>query len=44
MNIPDPGAEREINRFRSRIVEELADHGGRAGFAAGEGFKLLTDL
>ena len=44
MNIPDPGAEGEINRFRSRIMEELAEHGSRAGLAAAEGFKLLTDL
>jgi LmbE family N-acetylglucosaminyl deacetylase len=44
MNIHDPGAEGEINRFRSKVMEGLADHGGRAGFTFGEGFKLLTDL
>jgi LmbE family N-acetylglucosaminyl deacetylase len=44
MDIHNPGAEEQINRFRSRVMEDLADHGGRAGFELGESFKLLTDL
>jgi LmbE family N-acetylglucosaminyl deacetylase len=44
MHIDDPGAEHEIDRFRSRVIDELAEHGDRAGFSLGEAFKLLQDL
>jgi LmbE family N-acetylglucosaminyl deacetylase len=44
MHIDDPGAEGEVDRFRSRIIEQLTEHGSRADFSLGEAFKLIKDL
>lgn len=44
MRIEDPGAEDGVDRFRSRIIEQLAGDGSRAGFSLGEAFKLMKDL
>jgi LmbE family N-acetylglucosaminyl deacetylase len=44
MHIDDPGDQGEVNRFRSRIIQQLTDHGGRADFPLGEAFKLIKDL
>jgi LmbE family N-acetylglucosaminyl deacetylase len=44
MRIEDPGAGAEIDAFRKRIVDRLAEHGTRAGVPSGEGFKIMRDL
>jgi LmbE family N-acetylglucosaminyl deacetylase len=44
MHIEDPGAEDEVDRFRSLVIEQLVDHGSRAGLSLGEAFKLMKDL
>ncbi len=44
MKIDDPTASEEIERFRTRVTDRLAEHGQRAGVAAGEGFKVIREL
>jgi hypothetical protein len=34
----------EIDRFRERVVERLADQGGNAGLGVAEAFRLMPDL
>ncbi len=40
----DGQAEDEVERFRSRIMARLTEHGARAGLGPGEAFKILRDL
>jgi LmbE family N-acetylglucosaminyl deacetylase len=44
MHIDDPDARAEVDAFRSRMLERLAEHGELAGLALGEAFKLLDRL
>ena len=44
MDITDPGAEDEVERFRRRIADRTAEHGRAAGVAHGEAFKLISRL
>ena len=44
MRIDDPASSDELNSFRSRVQDRLAEHGDLAGLAAGEGFKLIDRL
>ena len=44
MAIDDPEAADEVDAFRSRMLERLADHGRMAGLPLGEAFKLMTEL
>ncbi len=44
MRIEDPDAAGEVDAFRTRIMNRLAEHGARAGIAVGEGFKIMRDL
>ena len=44
MYIDDPGAAEEVDAFRARMMERLAEHGRLAELAAGESFKLVTRL
>lgn len=43
-HIDDPEAEHEVEAFRERMLERLAEHGALAGVALGEAFKLMTKL
>jgi LmbE family N-acetylglucosaminyl deacetylase len=43
-DISDPGDEAQIDRFRRRIEDGLADQGARAGVRHGEAFKAITDI
>jgi LmbE family N-acetylglucosaminyl deacetylase len=42
--IDNPAASDELERFRDRVRQRLAEHGALAGFAQGEAFKLLNEL
>jgi len=44
MRIDDPGAEGEVQQFRERVTQRLAEHGAIAGLPHGEAFRLLPDL
>jgi LmbE family N-acetylglucosaminyl deacetylase len=44
MGIDDSDDEAQLDRFRRRVHERAAEHGGLAGLAFGEAFRLLTDL
>ena len=44
MRIDDPEADDEVDAFRRRMLDRLADHGAVAGVALGEAFKLMTRL
>jgi LmbE family N-acetylglucosaminyl deacetylase len=44
MGIDDPDATSEVDRFRSQVIEQLAEHGRLAGLAFGEAFRLMKDL
>jgi LmbE family N-acetylglucosaminyl deacetylase len=44
MDITDPGAGDQLQRFRARVLAELAEHGQPAGLAFGEAFKLISEL
>jgi LmbE family N-acetylglucosaminyl deacetylase len=44
MDIDDPGAPDQVDRFRARIRERAADAGRDAGVAYAEQFKLLSKL
>ena len=44
MDIDDVSDQEQGERFRRRIRERLAEHGRRAGVAAAEPFKAITDL
>ena len=44
MSIDDPDAADEVEAFRARTMEILADRGRPAGLALGESFKLMTKL
>jgi LmbE family N-acetylglucosaminyl deacetylase len=39
-----PDAERQLEAFRARVRDRLAEHGALAGVALGEAFKAITDL
>lgn len=42
--IDDPEDAGQLERFRRTILDELADAGARAGVAAGEAFRAITDI
>jgi LmbE family N-acetylglucosaminyl deacetylase len=44
MGIDDPDAASEVDRFRSQVIEQMAEHGRLAGLAFGEAFRLMKDL
>jgi LmbE family N-acetylglucosaminyl deacetylase len=44
MHIDDPDDAEQVERFHRRVQERAAEHGALAGLAAGEAFKLLSDL
>jgi LmbE family N-acetylglucosaminyl deacetylase len=44
MGIDNLDATDEVERFRSRITERLAEHGRLADLALGEAFRLMKDL
>ena len=44
MGIEDPAASGELEAFRARTLERLAEHGRLAGLAHGEAFKLVSPL
>lgn len=44
MGIDHPEADDEILRFRQHVTDRLVEHGGLAGLAQGEAFKLMTKL
>ena len=44
MRIDDPDVEDEVDAFRQRMLERLAEQGAVAGVALGEAFKLMTRL
>jgi LmbE family N-acetylglucosaminyl deacetylase len=44
MHIDDPDDTGQVELFRRRVHERAAEHGALVGLAAGEAFKLLTDL
>lgn len=44
MRIEESGSREEIDRFRDRICQRLAEQGQDAGFGAAETFRLMSDL
>lgn len=44
MRIEDPDASDQVQAFRARVVQRLAEHGGPVGLAAGEAFKRIDRL
>lgn len=42
--IDDPGAEDQVDRFRRRVTDRLAEMGRQAGVAHGEAFKHISRL
>ena len=44
MHIDDPDAADEVEAFRARMLDRLAEHGRLAGLDRGEAFKLMTKL
>lgn len=44
MHIDDPDAADEVEAFRARMLDRLAEHGRMAGLERGEAFKLMTKL
>ena len=42
--IEDPHDARQVDRFRTRVLDDLAAAGAPAGLAAGEAFKLIDDV
>jgi LmbE family N-acetylglucosaminyl deacetylase len=44
MDIDDPDDTRQVGRFRAKMAERAADHGGLAGLELGERFKLLSRI
>jgi LmbE family N-acetylglucosaminyl deacetylase len=44
MDIDDPGDEAQVERFRRRVLDRLAEWGARVGVAHAEAFKLIDDL
>ncbi|GAC1517248.1 MAG: PIG-L family deacetylase [Acidimicrobiales bacterium] len=44
MHVDDPEAVDQIEAFRSRVQDRLAEHGRLAGVPAGEAFKAMTEL
>ena len=44
MHIDDPEAADEVDAFRNRMMERLAEHGQIGGLALGEAFKLMEKL
>ncbi|MGH9065957.1 MAG: PIG-L deacetylase family protein [Acidimicrobiales bacterium] len=44
MQIEDPSSNDEVDGFRSRVMERLAEHGRLAGLTAGEAFKLVSRI
>jgi hypothetical protein len=41
MQIEDPNAAEQVENFRRRLGERLAEHGRLAGLDEGEAFKLI---
>lgn len=44
MHIDDASAKEQVAAFRQRVEGRLGEHGGLAGLALGEGFKILREL
>ena len=44
MHIEQPDDTAQVDAFRARLLERLAEHGAIAGLASGEAFKLVTQL
>jgi LmbE family N-acetylglucosaminyl deacetylase len=44
MDIEDPSAATEVEAFRRRMLERLAEHGALGGLALGEAFKRIDKL
>ena len=44
MRIDDPASTEEVAAFEARVLARLGEHGERAGVAAGEAFKLVSEL
>jgi LmbE family N-acetylglucosaminyl deacetylase len=44
MHIDDQSSTDEVERFRSRVLERLAEHGSLTGAARGEAFKAMRQL
>ena len=44
MRVDDPDAHDQLQAFRARVDERLAEHGHLAGVSAGEAFKAINDL
>lgn len=44
MHIDDHSSDDEVEQFRTRVLDRLADHGAKAGVARGEAFKVMRDL
>lgn len=44
MRIEDPTSTDEVEAFRRRMADRLAEHGQLAGLGAGEAFKLMSKL
>ena len=44
MHIDDDSSQEQADRFRQRMNDKFAAHGGIAGLASGEAFKLIAEL
>ena len=44
MHIDDHSSDDEVEQFRTRVLDRLADHGSKAGVTRGEAFKVMRDL
>lgn len=44
MSVDDPDAHDQLEAFRQRVQDRLAEHGRLAGIPSGEAFKAITDL
>ena len=44
MSVDDPEAHDQLDAFRQRVQDRLAEHGRLAGIPSGEAFKAITDL
>lgn len=44
MSVDDPDAHDQLEAFRQRVQDRLAEHGRLAGIPSGEAFKAITEL
>ena len=44
MDIDDPGNEAQVERFKRRVLDRLAEWGARVGVGYAEAFKLIDDV